>query len=192
MQQSFSLDDVLHVHLGHVLAVGVGDLLLLLHWSGRRLRLLLLLLPNSRSVKSKRLQPVPVRNKTHLLFLLLLAVLAVWAWSHFVPAPGVAGQWSNYTTAAVCRKWCNSGWWILSKVLHPGFISSQVSSCPALGASTPVRMLPLSTWMTLTGRSLIWLVSSKGCVNGGRLSFLENFNKASNSENQFSRNKFTK
>lgn len=45
---------------------------------------------------------------------------------------------------------------------YPGFISSQASSCPALGASTPVRIFPLSTWMTLTGRSLIWLVSSKG------------------------------
>lgn len=78
---------------------------------------------------------------------------------------------------------------IIRKVLHPGFISSQVSSCPALGASTPVRMLPLSTWMTLTGRSLIWLVSSRGCVNGGRLSFLENSTKALNSEKQFSRNK---
>ncbi|TNN83610.1 hypothetical protein EYF80_006128 [Liparis tanakae] len=36
---------------------------------------------------------------------------------------------------------------------HPGFISSQDSSCPALGASTPVRMFPLSTWMTFTGRA---------------------------------------
>lgn len=44
----------------------------------------------------------------------------------------------------------------------PGFISSQASSWPALGASTPVRIFPLSTWMTFTGRSLIWLVSSKG------------------------------
>ena len=47
---------------------------------------------------------------------------------------------------------------------HPGFISSQVSRCPALGASKPVRMFPLSTWMTFTGRSLIWLVSSRGCT----------------------------
>lgn len=55
---------------------------------------------------------------------------------------------------------------------HPGFISSQVSSCPALGASTPVRMFPLSTWMTFTGRSLIWLVSSRGYRGGrGELSF---------------------
>lgn len=38
---------------------------------------------------------------------------------------------------------------------YPGFISSQASSCPALGASTPVRIFPLSTWMTFTGRSLI-------------------------------------
>lgn len=44
----------------------------------------------------------------------------------------------------------------------PGFISSQASSWPALGASTPVRIFPLSTWMTFTGRSLIWLVSSRG------------------------------
>lgn len=79
----------------------------------------------------------------------------------------------------------NSVLLILSKVLYPGFISSQVSSCPALGASTPVRMLPLSTWMTFTGRSLIWLVSSRGCVNGGRLSFLGYFSKALNSEYQF-------
>ena len=50
---------------------------------------------------------------------------------------------------------------------HPGFISSQVSSCPALGASTPVRMLPLSTWITFTGRSLIWLVSSRGWAGWG-------------------------
>ena len=45
---------------------------------------------------------------------------------------------------------------------HPGFISSQASSCPALGASVPVRIFPLSTWITFTGRSLIWLVSSRG------------------------------
>lgn len=51
-----SLDDVLHVHLGHVFAVGVCDLLLILHWSSRRLRLLLFLLPGSWSVKFKRLQ----------------------------------------------------------------------------------------------------------------------------------------
>lgn len=50
---------------------------------------------------------------------------------------------------------------------YPGFISSQASSCPALGASTPVRIFPLSTWMTLTGRSLIWLVSSKGWERKG-------------------------
>lgn len=51
-----SLDDVLHVHLGHVFAVRVCDLLLLLHWSSRRLRLLLFLLLESWSVKCKRLQ----------------------------------------------------------------------------------------------------------------------------------------
>lgn len=49
----------------------------------------------------------------------------------------------------------------------PGFISSQASSWPAFGASTPVRIFPLSTWMTFTGRSLIWLVSSKGWERRG-------------------------
>lgn len=52
---------------------------------------------------------------------------------------------------------------------YPGFISSHVSSCPALGASAPVRMLPLSTWITFTGRSLIWDVSSRGWKGGGRV-----------------------
>lgn len=49
---------------------------------------------------------------------------------------------------------------------YPGFISSQASSCPAFGASVPVRILPLSTWITFTGRSLIWLVSSRGSPSG--------------------------
>lgn len=59
---------------------------------------------------------------------------------------------------------------------HPGFISNQVSSCPAFGASTPVRMFPLSTWITFTGRSLIWLVSSRGCGRGGESRFYQTLN----------------
>lgn len=45
---------------------------------------------------------------------------------------------------------------------YPGFISSQASSWLALGASGPRRTLPVSVWVTLTGRSLIWLLSSMG------------------------------
>ena len=45
---------------------------------------------------------------------------------------------------------------------YPGFISNQASSWLALGASGPNRTLPVSVWVTLTGRSLIWLLSSMG------------------------------
>lgn len=81
MHQSFpgaahSLDDVLHVHLGHVFTVRVCDLFLLLHRRSRRLRLLLFLLPDSWSVKCKRLHWSQL-ERTHLLFFLLLAVLTV-------------------------------------------------------------------------------------------------------------------
>lgn len=46
---------------------------------------------------------------------------------------------------------------------HPGFISSQASSWLDLGASVPCKTFPVSVWITLTGSSLIWLLSSMGC-----------------------------
>lgn len=48
-----SLNDVTHVHLGHVLTVGVCDLLLVLHGSRRWLGLLLLLLRKSESASTR-------------------------------------------------------------------------------------------------------------------------------------------
>jgi len=51
---------------------------------------------------------------------------------------------------------------------HPGFISSHASSWLDLGASVPSRTFPVSVWMTLTGSSLIWLLSSIGCTTKRR------------------------
>lgn len=46
---------------------------------------------------------------------------------------------------------------------HPGFISSQASSWLDFGASVPCKTFPVSVWITLTGSSLIWLLSSMSC-----------------------------
>lgn len=64
---------------------------------------------------------------------------------------------------------------------HPGFISSQASSWLDFGASVPCKTFPVSVWITLTGSSLIWLLSSMGyrteetqeaaCINKSELIF---------------------
>lgn len=51
------------------------------------------------------------------------------------------------------------------RTAYPGFISSQASNWLDLGASVPCSTFPVSVWMTLTGSSLIWLVSSMSCTN---------------------------
>ncbi len=51
------------------------------------------------------------------------------------------------------------------KTAYPGFISSQASIWLDLGAFVPCSTFPVSVWMTLTGSSLIWLLSSMSCTN---------------------------
>lgn len=116
-----------------------------------------------------------------LLFLFWTAAFTVGAWRYFVSEKEhkdrkrdkrvpcrFAGGWN--TAFAQIFQTLNLNYFYRNQDrldAYPGFISSQASSCPALGASTPVRIFPLSTWMTLTGRSLIWLVSSKGWERKG-------------------------
>lgn len=116
-----------------------------------------------------------------LLFLIWTAAFTVGAWRYFVSEKEhkdrkrdkrvpcrFAGGWN--TAFAQIFQTLNLNHFYRNQDrldAYPGFTSSQASSCPALGASTPVRIFPLSTWMTLTGRSLIWLVSSKGWERKG-------------------------
>lgn len=114
------------------------------------------------------------------LILLWATIFTIWPRGNLVPTENQQNNiqtnllhWSDkykYNILGTTLLWCATPTlFIIPKnempkvcLTHPGFTSSQVSSCPALGASMPVRIFPLSTWITFTGKSLIWLVSSRG------------------------------
>lgn len=133
---------------------------------------------------------------TDLLLILWATLLTVWSWSNFIP------KFEEITTGNKCKNECitfytnkqreqNPTTGMIYSIeqskngviqvwqhrpsdvfSHPGFISSQASSWLDLGASIPCKTFPVSVWITLTGRSLIWLLSSMGCKTSWNVRFI--------------------